>query len=60
VARPLLRGERLHAAREAMGLAREGLAAKLELSSPARILVWEAGLTMGPLVVLGQARLAQE
>ena len=44
MARPLLRGDRLQAAREAMGLTREELAAKLELSSPARIRVWETGL----------------
>src|SRR5215213_5181235 len=44
VARPLLRGDRLQAAREAIGLSREELATKLELSSPARIRVWETGL----------------
>jgi transcriptional regulator with XRE-family HTH domain len=44
VARPLLRGDRLRAAREAAGLTRDDLAAKLELSSPARIRVWELGL----------------
>ena len=44
VARPLLRGDRLQAAREAMGLTREELATKLELSSPSRIRVWEKGL----------------
>ncbi len=44
MARPLLRGDRLQAAREAMGLTREDLATKLELSSPARIRVWETGL----------------
>jgi transcriptional regulator with XRE-family HTH domain len=44
MARPLLRGDRLQAAREAMGLTREELATKLELSSPARIRVWEMGL----------------
>ena len=33
MARPLLRGNRLQAARQAMGLTREGLATKLELSS---------------------------
>ena len=44
VARPLLRGDRLQAAREAMGLTREELATKLELSSPSRIRVWETGL----------------
>jgi transcriptional regulator with XRE-family HTH domain len=44
VARPLLRGDRLQAAREAMGLTREVLATKLELSSPVRIRVWETGL----------------
>ncbi len=43
MARPLLRGDRLRAAREAAGLTREELAAKLELSSPARIRVWERG-----------------
>src|SRR3954447_22679693 len=42
--RPLLRGDRLQAAREAMGLTREALATKLELSSPVRIRVWETGL----------------
>jgi len=44
VARPLLRGDRLQAAREAIGLRREELATKLELSSPVRIRVWETGL----------------
>jgi transcriptional regulator with XRE-family HTH domain len=44
VARPLLRGDRLQAAREAVGLTREALATKLELSSPVRIRVWETGL----------------
>ena len=44
MARPLLRGDRLQAAREAVGLTREGLATELELSSPARIRVWETGL----------------
>ncbi len=44
MARPLLRGDRLQAAREAMGLTREELATRLELSSPARIRVWEMGL----------------
>ncbi len=44
MARPLLRGDRLQAAREAVGLTREELATKLELSSPARIRVWESGL----------------
>ncbi len=44
MARPLLRGDRLQAAREAMGLTREQLAKKLELSSPSRIRVWETGL----------------
>ncbi len=44
MARPLLRGDRLQAAREAMGLSREQLATKLELSSPSRIRVWETGL----------------
>ena len=44
MARPLLRGDRLQAAREAMGLTREELATRLELSSPARIRVWEPGL----------------
>jgi DNA-binding XRE family transcriptional regulator len=44
VARPLLRGDRLQAAREAKGLTRDELAANLELSSPARIRVWETGL----------------
>ena len=43
MARPLLRGDRLRAAREDAGLTREELAAKLELSSPARIRVWERG-----------------
>lgn len=41
MARPLLRGDRLQAAREAAGMSREDLALKLELSSPARIRVWE-------------------
>src|SRR4051794_13837756 len=44
MARPLLRGDRLRAAREAAGLTREELATKLELSDPARIRVWETGL----------------
>lgn len=44
MARPLLRGDRLQAAREAVGLSREELAAKLELSGPARVRVWETGL----------------
>lgn len=44
MARPLLRGDRLQAAREALGLTREQLATRLELSSPARIRVWEMGL----------------
>jgi DNA-binding XRE family transcriptional regulator len=44
MARPLLRGDRLQAAREAAGLTRDQLAAKLELSSPARVRVWETGL----------------
>jgi transcriptional regulator with XRE-family HTH domain len=44
MARPLLRGDRLQAAREAVGLTREELATKLELSSPARVRVWETGL----------------
>src|SRR5688572_12120950 len=44
MARPLLRGDRLRAAREAVGLTREELATKLELSGPARIRVWETGL----------------
>jgi transcriptional regulator with XRE-family HTH domain len=43
VARPLLRGDRLRAARENAGLTCQELAAKLELSSPARIRVWERG-----------------
>ena len=34
----------MRAAREAAGLSRDDLAAKLELSSPARIRVWELGL----------------
>ncbi|GAA4301694.1 helix-turn-helix transcriptional regulator [Blastococcus sp. MG754426] len=44
MARPLLRGDRLQAAREAIGLSREELAENLELSSPVRIRVWETGL----------------
>lgn len=44
MARPLLRGDRLQAARQAKGLTREELATRLELSSPARIRVWETGL----------------
>ena len=44
MARPLLRGDHLQAAREAVGLSREGLATELELSSPVRIRVWETGL----------------
>ena len=44
MARPLLRGDRLQAAREAIGLSREELATQLELSSPVRIRVLETGL----------------
>ena len=44
MARPLLRGDRLQAAREATGMSREELATKLELSSPVRVRVWEMGL----------------
>ena len=44
MARPLLRGDRLQGAREAIGMTREQLATKLELSSPVRIRVWETGL----------------
>jgi hypothetical protein len=44
VARPLLRGDRLLAAREAAGLTREDLALALGLSSPSRIRVWESGI----------------
>jgi transcriptional regulator with XRE-family HTH domain len=44
VARPLLRGDRLQAAREAAGLGRDDLAVRLELSSPSRVRVWELGL----------------
>ncbi|SOC48610.1 Helix-turn-helix domain-containing protein [Blastococcus aggregatus] len=44
MARPLLRGDRLQTAREAVGLTREELATRLELSSPARVRVWESGL----------------
>ena len=44
MARPLLRGDRLQAAREAAGLSRDALAVRLQLSSPARIRVWELGL----------------
>ena len=44
MARPLLRGDRLQAAREAIGLTREELARELALSSPVRIRVWETGL----------------
>ncbi len=44
MARPLLRGDRLQAAREAVGLTREELAMNLGLSSPARLRVWESGL----------------
>jgi hypothetical protein len=44
VARPLLRGDRLQAARKAIGLSREELATKLELSGPVRFRVWETGL----------------
>ncbi len=44
MARRLLRGDHVQAARQAMGLTREGLATKLELSSPARIRAWETGL----------------
>jgi len=44
VARPLLRGDRLQAAREAAGLTREALARELELSGPERVRIWETGL----------------
>ena len=44
MARPLLRGDRLQAAREVKGMSREELATRLELSSPARVRVWEMGL----------------
>ena len=44
MARPLLRGDRLREARDAMGLTREQLATKLELSGPARVRVWELGI----------------
>ena len=44
MARPLLRGDRLQAAREAAGLTRDDLAERLQLSSPARLRVWELGL----------------
>jgi DNA-binding XRE family transcriptional regulator len=44
VARPLLRGDRLLAAREAAGLSREDLTLALGLSSPTRIRVWESGI----------------
>jgi DNA-binding XRE family transcriptional regulator len=44
VARPLVRGDRLLAARKAAGMSRNDLAAALGLSSPARIRVWESGL----------------
>ena len=44
MARPLLRGDRLQAAREGVGLAREELATKLKLSGPARVRIWESGL----------------
>jgi transcriptional regulator with XRE-family HTH domain len=44
VPQSLLRGDRLQAAREAMGLTREELASQHELSSPSRIRVWETGL----------------
>ena len=44
MARPLLRGDRLQAARESAGLSRDDLAERLELSSPARVRVWELGL----------------
>ncbi len=44
MARPLLRSDRLLAARKAACLSREDLALALGLSSPARIRVWELGL----------------
>lgn len=44
MARPLLRGDRLLAAREAVGLTREDLTLALGLSSPSRIRVWESGI----------------
>lgn len=44
MARPLLRGDRLQAARVAIGMTRAELATRLELSSPVRIRVWEKGL----------------
>jgi DNA-binding XRE family transcriptional regulator len=44
VARPLLRGDRLLAARKAAGLTREELTLALGLSSPSRIKVWESGI----------------
>lgn len=44
MARPLLRGDRLRAAREAAGLSREDLTLALGLSSPSRIRVWESGI----------------
>ena len=44
MARPRLRGDRLQAARESAGLSRDDLAERLELSSPARVRVWELGL----------------
>lgn len=43
MARPLLRGDRLRAAREAAGLSRDDLAVALGLSSPSRIRLWESG-----------------
>lgn len=43
MARPLLRGDRLRAAREAAGLGRGDIARSLGLSSPARVRMWEAG-----------------
>ncbi|WP_089338227.1 helix-turn-helix domain-containing protein [Blastococcus mobilis] len=44
MARPLLRGDRLLAARKAAGMTPEDLALALDLSGPRRIRVWEAGL----------------
>jgi transcriptional regulator with XRE-family HTH domain len=44
VARPVLRGDRLVQARQRSGMSREDLARALELSSPARIRVWETGV----------------
>lgn len=44
MARPLLRGDRLLAARQAAGLTREDLTLALGLSSPSRIRVWESGI----------------